>query len=355
MRDDAVIQYKKFNEIDLDSPFFDSLKEAYAEFTDWFGRKGDEQALVVYDDAAHIQGFMYLKPEPGPVKDVHPPINAAVVLKVGTFKINAHGTRLGERFVKKIFDYALAERFPYVYVTVFPEHEMLIQRLETYGFSKHGIKDGPNGREDVYVKDFARLTGNICLDYPIVNAIGKRKWLLAIRPIFHSRLFPDSLLRTEDSSIVPDLSYANSIHKIYISFAPIAAELQPGDVLVIYRMAEPGKSAEYSSVASSVCVVEEIRPRSSFADERAFVSYCGRLSIFNEDELRQWFRRGGNVTAIRMTYNIALPKRPTRHILAEEVGLDRHERWTVLPLTDAQFSRILERGKIHASSVVDQA
>ena len=355
MRDDAVIQRKKFREISLADPFFDSLKKAYSEFVEWFERKGEEIAFVVYDEHSNLQGFMYLKEERGPVVDVVPPLNAPFVLKVGTFKVNAHGTRLGERFVKKIFDYAMARQLLYVYVTVFPEYEVLVERLKTYGFTKHGYKASANGREDVYVKEFARLVGDIRLDYPIINAIGTRKWLLSIRPEFHSRLFPDSLLKTEHASLVEDLSHANSIHKVYISFAPGVADISRSDVLVMYRTAEEGKAAEYNSVASSLCVVEEVRPWQSFADENAFVAYCRRHSVFAEGDLRKWYRRGGGVNVIRMTYNIALPKRPTRHVLAEDVGLDRAERWTLLQLTDSQFTKILERGQVHEGAVVNQA
>ena len=35
---------KKFSEIDLHDPFFDSLKRDYPGFDDWFGRKKDEPA-----------------------------------------------------------------------------------------------------------------------------------------------------------------------------------------------------------------------------------------------------------------------------------------------------------------------
>jgi len=40
---------------------------------------------------------------------------------------------------------------------------------------------------------------------------------LAVKPKYHSRLFPDSILKTEDSTIAKDISYTNSIHKIYIA------------------------------------------------------------------------------------------------------------------------------------------
>lgn len=37
--------------------------------------------------------------------------------------------------------------------------------------------------------------------------------------------------------------------------------LKYGDIVIIYRTAENGKSAEYSAVATSVCVIEEVKIR----------------------------------------------------------------------------------------------
>lgn len=352
MRDDAVIQRRCFREVNLEDPFFDSLKEGYEEFSKWFSRKSEEQALVVYDENGSLQGFMYLKEEVGPIKDISPPLNASRVLKVGTFKVEAHGTRLGERFVKKIFDYALSRDLKHIYVTVFPEHKKLIERLQTYGFLHHGIKKGANGQEDVYVKDFARLQNDTKLDYPVVNALECDKWLLGIKPEYHTRLFPDSILRTEDNRMVEDLSYTNSIHKIYVGWALGLQKIKPRDIVVMYRMKEEDKPAEFSAVATSLCVVEENRPKRSFRNDQEFVLFCQRHSIFDKSELQKWFRNPA-VHAVKMTYNVALPKRPNRRSLADEVGLDREERWSVLQLTDAQFEQIVKRGKVNEGIVIN--
>lgn len=92
---------KPFKEIDLNDEFFDSLKKDYKEFTNWFNTKAIE------NDSAFIQlvnnnlsGFLYLKEETGPITDVSPKINCTKAIKIGTFKINSRGTRLGERFIK---------------------------------------------------------------------------------------------------------------------------------------------------------------------------------------------------------------------------------------------------------------
>src|SRR3712207_7909254 len=74
-------------------------------------------------------------------------------LKVGTFKIDAHNTKLGERFVKKIMDAALYMKADEIYVTIFAKHHGLIKILQRYGFNEEGKK----GEELVLVKNMKSL------------------------------------------------------------------------------------------------------------------------------------------------------------------------------------------------------
>lgn len=102
-----IIQTKRFNEIDLSDSFFESLKSDYPGFEDWFRKKDTEEVLVQYADEG-LQAFLYLKDESGLTPEgINPPLPAKKWLKVGTFKIDAHRTRLGERFIKKIMDFAI--------------------------------------------------------------------------------------------------------------------------------------------------------------------------------------------------------------------------------------------------------
>ncbi|MDX3888084.1 hypothetical protein AB6W71_11040 [Pasteurella multocida] len=87
-----------FSDVNLDDPFFDSLKKDYKEFSDWFQRKSNEWAYVLYNDNNLIEGFLYYKFE-SDVEDVNPPIRGKAVMKVGTFKFNPAGTLRGQRFL----------------------------------------------------------------------------------------------------------------------------------------------------------------------------------------------------------------------------------------------------------------
>ncbi len=54
---------KLFAEIDLSDPFFDSLKEDYEGFSDWYGRKqaGGEAAYADLSETGVLQAFLYVK------------------------------------------------------------------------------------------------------------------------------------------------------------------------------------------------------------------------------------------------------------------------------------------------------
>lgn len=356
MSEDAIV-VRKFSEVDLTDCFFDSLKESYKEFADWFARKSDETAYVSYDSNKKLQAFLYLKKEDGPVNDIEPPLNTTC-LKVGTFKIIAHGTKLGERFVKIIVDATLSLGLRVAYVTVFKQHEGLIRILETYGFIKKGTKKTPNGEEDVYIKDMQYISGNDNLDYPVVNSKNRQKWLMSIYAEFHTELFPDSKLKTERTLVIQDFCHTNSIHKVYVGAYWDFSKFKPGDCVVIYRCVEPDsqKPAWFGSVATSLCIVEEVSPAHSFKSSNDFVEYCQKYSVFDEAKLRGLYMKKG-IYAVRMSYNLAFPKRPTLGTLVEnEVvphPLSKPKPYMGLRLLDDEkFRKIMELGEVREGFVI---
>lgn len=90
------MKQNKFCDIDLSDPFFDSLKQDYPEFSEWYTKKAKKgaKAFIQKDDQGKLQGFLYMKHETEELNDINPPMPAASRLKVGTFKIDAHKTKL---------------------------------------------------------------------------------------------------------------------------------------------------------------------------------------------------------------------------------------------------------------------
>lgn len=345
------MRYVRFSDIDVSDQFFDSLRGSYDGFEEWFRAKANDPAYVIANEHDEIIAFLYLKLEGGVIQDVNPPLPQLRRLKIGTFKIDAHGTRLGERFLKKTFDYALRLNVEEIYVTVFPEHEVLIRLFKRYGFEEVAVKTTSSGVEKVLAKRLSVTLNDVILDYPLVRPAGVAKYLLGIYPGYHSQLLPDSLLNNEAIDIIKDVSHTNSIHKVYVCAMRGIHMLKRGDILVIYRTKDDQGPARYRSVVTSLCVVEEIRGKSSFRTFEEFERYCGPHSVLDRSALLDWYNNLRS-HAIKFTYNAAFQKRMTRGALIERVGLSENAYWGFMELSDNQFKRIVELGGVDESVVV---
>lgn len=342
-----------FSQIDLQDPFFDSLKLDYREFPAWFAKKANDQAYVFRADSGQIEGFLYVKVEDGPLMDVNPPLPPARRLKVGTLKINPHGTRLGERFIKKVIDHALAAGVNQAYVTVFEKHAALVILFERYGFRRTATKTTPNGTELVLAKPMLSKDGNPLERYPTVKLGANSAYLLSLYPVWHTRLLPDSILKSEDSSIVTDISHTNSIHKVYLAGMRGMELITPGDVLLIYRTSDGAGPAHYRSVITSVCVVEEHRHIASFASKEEFIKYCEPYSVFEKRELEDFWVQRKYPRVLRFTYNYALPRRITRGELIEEFGFDADAYWGFMRIEKSKIRAVLSASGLNEDLVVD--
>ena len=351
------LQLQPFRNINLADHFFDSLKAAYPEFSDWYNKKAAQgaQAYVFHNDEGLVTDFLYMKIETEAVTDVSPVLPAKRRLKVGTFKLLKRGTRRGERFMKKIMDTAMAENVEEVYVTIFPTEELdyLIHLFGKFGFNHKAEKLHEDGTSEwVMVKDMYAVEGNVLEDYPRMRTSAKQKWLLGIYPMWHTKLFPDSILNNENYDMVQDITPTNGIFKIFITWNADCTQLMPGDLLVIYRTKDEKGSAWYRSVVSTVCTVFEVKKWWDFKDEEDYLQYT-KYSVFDEKDRRDWFRTRKDLVVIKMLYNVAFSKRVIREDLVEQAGLDDKARWSLLLLTDEQFRRIIELGQANERYFID--
>ena len=349
MERDAITKVK-FSELDINNSFFESLIEDYHGFRDWFERKADEEAYVLIDQG-EIKGFLYLKDESESDATIIPNFKEKRRLKIGTLKIERHGTVLGQRFISIALHKMVSEGFSETYVTFFDRQEALRELFIKFGFELWGNKE--NG-ELVYYKTL-ELKNDIYKDYPMISVNNNSKYMLAIFPEYHTHLFPGSRLSTESAHIVEDLSFTNTIEKIYLSSADSIEDARPGDLIVIYRTKEKGDlaPAEYKSVATSICTIVDIKDIHSFESKDEFLRYCGKGSIFTDEQLNSFWTRKQYKYVIKMLYNISLNKRITRHELIEEIGIERDIRWTFFPITDIQLNNILLKGEVDESFVID--
>jgi len=363
----ALVDYKvlavkqvAFGQVDVHSDFFDSFREDYGgeAFDTWFNRKADEPAYVCYE-GQDLVAFLYLKVE-GTEEyygDIEPRFEQKRRLKIGTFKVELNGYKLGERFLKIVFDNAIRQKVDEVYVTIFPrtiEQKRLIETFETFGFKKHGTKISTIGEETVYVREMtpAFNADDPKLTFPYVSR-SSRAFLVPIYSTYHTSLLPDSILRTESpTDFVEQEPHRNAILKVYVSRS-IFRDLRRGDIIVFYRAA--GIGGYYKSVVTTLGIVDGVYK--NIRDEAHFISLCRRRSVFSDQELRdQWnYRKSSRPFIVGFLYAYSFLRRPTlKELIDNEIIRDIESAPRGFErITDEQFSKILELSKTDLRFIVD--
>lgn len=289
LKDYKVLSVKKdyFGNINLKDDFFQSFLEDYGEFETWFNKKADNISYVCITDGS-VKAFLYLKIENAGSEsyaDIKPAFSKKKRLKIGTFKVTSTGYKLGERFLKIIFDNAIANMVDEIYVTIFDKREeqrRLIALLEEWGFKFWGEKETKNGLERVLVRDFSKRVldkPRECFPFIKRNA---RVFINPIKPEYHTELFPDSYLNNESPlNYVENEPHRNALKKVYISRSYFK-DLKSGDIILFYRT-----GGYHESVISTIGVVESVI--TNIKSEEEFIRLCRKRSIFNDDSLKEWW------------------------------------------------------------------
>lgn len=363
LADYKVLSVKKkyFGEIDIKDNFFDSFRSDYQGFDDWFNRKADEEAYICQSDKGDTLAFLYIKKEGANenYSDITPVFSNKVRTKIGTFKVISNGYKLGERFLKIIFDNSLRYKVDEIYVTLFKkteEHERLIGLLQDWGFYQHGIKKTPTGDELVLVKDFNPTpdSNNPKSSFPFIDR-NRKYYIVPIYPQYHTELFPDSILNNESPrDFSENEPHRNSIQKVYISRS-FFKNLKSGDVIVFYRTKTPGTHAYYTSVVTTIGVVDSVHTQITNVQE--FISLCRKRSVFSDEKLAEhWnYRPNYRPFVVNFLYAYSFPRRPN---LKELIEMGVFTSTSSVPrgfaeLSEESFKSILKASKTDESFIIN--
>ncbi|HLK31142.1 MAG TPA: PIN domain-containing protein [Puia sp.] len=305
-----AVKKEHFGKVNLNDQFFDTFKEDYIGFEKWFNKKSDEIAYVCFDNNI-LSAFLFVKVESEDenYSDITPIFQKRKRLKIGTFKVTSNGIKLGERFLKIIFDNARQYKVDEIYVTIFdkrPEQLRLISLLEDYGFKNYGIKKSISDEEKVYVRNFNKNANREFpkLTFPYISRESK-VFIVPIYPEYHTELFPDSILRTEDkNSYLDSEPHRNSISKSYISHSR-ERNLSSGDVIIFYRT-----GGIYQGVATTIGIVENVIL--NIQNEEELIKLCRKRTVLKEDELKKFWNRyrTNKPFIVNFLYAYSFRKRP---------------------------------------------
>lgn len=349
----ALIEYNMlavekvlFGNIDLADSFFDSFRSAYNGFDQWFLKKCDEEAYICRNEVGNLLGFLYLKTEGHDenYSDIQPPFERKRRLKVGTFKVESTGFRLGERFVKIIFDNAIQRNVDEIYMTMFTDREelsALYDLSQRWGFVEHGVKVSNGKAETVLVKTVSEYVTELSARKNFPNILYNcNKFILPIFPQYHTTLLPDSKLNNENEvDFLSREPHRYALQKVYISWASTNGA-KPGDLILFYRIGEPGRK-KYTSVISTVALVDEIIE--GIKSEEELLQLCQNRSVFSTSDLKDfWSKNRYNIKIIKFIFVKSLTKRLTLEYLWDNGFIDPPGGpRPFMQLTDEQFDMIL--------------
>lgn len=350
-----VLSVKKefFGNINLKDNFFSSFLEDYQEFEWWFNKKSDNISYIC-ETNGEVKAFLYLKVEDANSEnynDITPVFQPKKRLKIGTFKVESTGYKLGERFLKIIFDNALRNNVEELYVTIFDkreEQQRLISLLEEWGFVHWGTKETKNGIEQVLVRNFNKnINQNPQISFPFVSR-NANKFIVPIYPEYHTELFPDSILNNESPrNFIENEPHRNALKKVYISRS-INRNLNPGDLIIFYRT-----GGNYQGVVSTIGIVESVID--NIPSEEKFIDLCRKRSVFSDAELKKYWNWTPNNRPFIVNF-LYVDSFPT-----PKVNLNRLRELNIInsaprgfePIENSKFVELMREARANESYIVD--
>ena len=288
-------------EIDKSQSFFDSLRQSYDGFDEWYQKSASEKRKCWYIEDESESGkvvaiCIYKHEQDIPLTDGGEPIYGKI-LKLCTFKVdsNARGKKLGERLLYIAFDYCVKNNIDWVYLHTYGEEQKtLVGLCQDYGFYFGGYYK----QDEVYIKPMKlKDDGSNPLDslihyYPFFKENDSvQKFIIPIQPKYHEDLFPD-LSSLKGSLFEKDQSLyscqGNTIKKAYLCHSKIKT-IQQGDIVFFYR-SKDRKSIQCIGIVEQALFSEDINDVFPIIAKRTVYTFLDVQKIMQKRTLVILFR-----------------------------------------------------------------
>lgn len=286
-------------EIDKSQSFFDSLRQAYDGFDEWYQKSAEKQrkCWCIEDNNGDVAAICIYKFEENEKLTDEGETTQGKILKLCTFKVDvsARGKKLGERLLYIAFDFCVKNGIDWVYLHTYGEEQKtLVGLCEEYGF----YRLGKYKKDDVYIKpmklkqeDLGSLE-SLKRYYPFFqdnNTV--QKYIIPIQPRYHEDLFPDfssmkGSLFESDQSLYS--SQGNTIKKAYLCHSNTKS-LKKGDIVLFYRSTDR-KSIQCMGIVEDAFTsdkIEEVFPKIA---KRTVYTHSDLEEILSKDTLIILFR-----------------------------------------------------------------
>ena len=286
-------------EINKNQPFFESLRQSYDGFDEWFQKCAEDKrkCWCIEDGDSNVVAICIYKHEQDARLTDNGEIIHGRILKLCTFKVDptARGKKLGERLLYIAFDYCAKNNFDWVYLHTFGEEQKTLVGLCTdYGFSFLGKYK----QDDVYIKpmklkdDDCNSLESLIKYYPYFrDNKSVQKFIIPIQPQFHEDLFPDfsnmkGTLFEKDQSLYT--CQGNTIKKAYLCHSRIKT-IRKGDIILFYR-SKDRKSIQCMGIVEDIMFSENIDEVFPAIAKRTVYKYSDIQNILKKRTLVILFR-----------------------------------------------------------------
>lgn len=323
----------------LTEPFFNSLRQSYGGFDDWFreiAQQGRRAWIYKAQDIDTLSAICIYDIQHDEVINDAGDILQGAALKLCTFKVGAEirGRKVGELFLRAAFKCATDQRCEHIFIHAKPiEQAHLVALLEDFGFTASGAYRG----DLVYVKQHPITPPAVDIPpfeyvkkyFPHYrDDIGVNKFIIPIQPRYHRILFPD--YETPGGALPanhPLTHVGNAIKLAYLSHAP-NNQVRPGDIVLFYR------SHDVRAI-TSLGIVEHFEVSESATDIARMVS---RRTVYSMRDIEVMARRPTKVMLFRLIEH--LPEQVEYNWLQQN-RIVRGYIVSTRRITDESFSRVL--------------
>ncbi len=299
--------------LNINDPLFDSLREDYPEFTDWFARKSraGRECWAYIRNNGSLGAILIYKFEDEIVPS-EPPLERKNRLKISTMKVSHVGHKIGELLLKLSFELAIKNNISELYLTHFTkEIDYLVDLIEEYGFNKVSIikQNWTDIPEDVFLKKLEIEEQDIQDLSPIeiskkfypnlYDGIKVKKHIIPIQPIYFNRLYTDFPERqtTINEYIGQFIIEGNTIKKAYLSHS-FSKKMNVGDILLFYR------SEDVQSILS-IGVIENIKY--DMKDPTKILSIVGKRTVYSYAEIQEISKKSTTVILFNHHFHFKKP------------------------------------------------
>lgn len=296
----------------LPSSFFDSLRQGYAGFDDWFRTKARDgrKAWVVWERQDVLGAIcIYAEQENQTITREGTVLNGRA-LKLCTFKVGPtiRGQKIGELFLKAAFRYATENRLESIFIHGNQEgHHFLFELLQEFGFSLVGSHTSSVTTDVVYLKQHPVAPpedSSAPFDYHkkffphYRHDSAVDKFIVPIKPSFHRVLFPDYVCKVnrQVELLASSNTAGNAIKLAYLCHAQ-RMNMNPGDLVLFYRSGD-------ERALTSIGVVEE------YSVETAPDSIARRVrrrTVYTMQEIEAMASRPTKVMLFRLVKHFSAP------------------------------------------------